>query len=130
RVASAAGAMRDRQRRKAPRETRPRPRASALPLRERSRGVVGSGTDELIGAGERGVELGRVAAARLRHLGLAAAAAAEGLRQLLDQIACLVLLRQVGRDGDEERRLSVLLAAEDDDPALHLIAQLVRPLAQ
>src|SRR6267143_2740876 len=128
-VASVPPAMRARQRRQIPGEARAGPATRACAGGGRAAGL-GSGADELIGPGQRRVELRGIAAAGLGQLGLAAAAAAQRLRKLLDQIAGLELLRQIWRDGDQQRRLPVLLASQHHDAALQLVAKLVGQLAQ
>src|SRR5438270_58594 len=106
-LAGAPQAMRPDQRCQEPEEAGPDrvagPRASAAHAR-----AVAS--DELVGAGQRSVELCRIAAARLRELGFSAASSAERLRQFLHQIAGGVLLGKITADGDEQVGLAVPLA--------------------
>src|SRR5688500_15964308 len=85
--------------------------------------------DDLIAGLQSLRELLRLGAAALCHVGLTAAAAADDGGQLLDDAPRGDALREVGRGADDERRLAVGAASEDDDARLDLREQRVRELA-
>src|SRR5690349_10947983 len=75
-------------------------------------------------------KLGRLRAARLRHVGPAAALAADLLRDEIDELARLHPAREIRGDACDERDLAVAHRAQDDGGALQAAFQLVDRLAQ
>src|SRR5436190_14498136 len=89
-----------------------------------------SATNEIEDAGESGVEVLRLRAAPLRHVGAAAALAPDRLRHLADDLAGIELGDEIRRHHRHERDLVALDAGEDDHARAHLVALLVGDLAQ
>src|SRR5580704_5252472 len=76
------------------------------------------GADGALDGGERGLGLGAVRAAGLRHVGAAAAAlAAEHLGAAPNKINGAEPLRQIGRDTDDDAGLALAGDADDSDDA-------------
>ena len=72
----------------------------------------------------------RIGAAGLRHVGPAAALAADLLRDVVDELARLHLRREVAGDAGDQRHLAVGDRGQHDRRALELVLQLVHRLAQ
>src|SRR5215207_2976351 len=86
--------------------------------------------DDLVARLQSLAELLRLGAAALGHVGLAAAAAADDGRQLLDDLTGGDALREVGRGAHDERSLAIGAPAQHDDARLDLREQGVRELPE